>query len=185
MAVFVIIITACLIVALNVGVNGRKNAAQLKKQYNDGEISDVPVARVYKVLYWYVIFHFIYAIVIATWAFMSDRPWKKFTPQYVADHHLHESIHTLQMHYKIWMLVYILVPLALYTYVAFAKRMKAITTILWIFVALDVLSLPSSLSKPTYELIFDLAASAFTFLVLWSLIIKEPNLLKLLHVKEK
>lgn len=179
MAVFILILIASFIIGLNFATNGRKSATLLG---GDSETHAVPVARTYKVLYWYAGLHLLYGTVVTAWEFLFQRPWKRFTPQYVADHHLHKTVHFLQTQDKVVILIFCVVSVAMYIYLFFARSVRAVVALLGIFVGLDVLALLSALAKPTYStfrLILDVAVSAFTFLVFWSLLMKEPDFLKM------
>jgi len=182
MVVLLLILIAIFIVGLNFESGDRKKSTKKKKAT---EVLKEPVARSYKVLYWYVAVHVLYDIGHTAWDFIHTRPWGRYTPQYVAKYHEHHTVPYLQQRDKIVILSFLVFYLCLYAYMLTSKRPNNLFVIFVILFGFDVLNLPYVFHEPTYQLVFNLAMFGFTFLVLFSLRIREPDFLKLLRAFNK
>jgi hypothetical protein len=143
-----------------------------------------PIAKTYKILYWYAAAHIVEEIGTVLWQLLVTHPWRRYTADYAAKHHLHASVQFLQLQDKVGILVFPAIFIGIYVGIVRTKRRAAIIGILKVFVFLDVLGALNDLAKPTtYRLIIDVVSIGFVLLVLWSLSKREQDILKLVGLK--
>lgn len=180
MIIFLLTLLACFSIFFNAIDNKQNTHTSNGKTY---EVFKFPVARKYKVLYWYSGLHLLYTVAVSIWLLTMRHPWEKYTPTYITEHHLHHSAQYLQRYDKFEIVFILFTSMILYTYIIFSKIVKSIVSILIIFVAINVLYLLHDYNEPTNQLVFELLTGGFTFLVLWSLLIRQPNFFKMLRLK--
>lgn len=178
MSVYTSILIAFFVFGLSFARLGRNITSA---QNNKPEVFTEPVARTYTILYWSTAAHILAGILGIAWTFISTRPWKRYTTNYVAQHHLHNSTQFLQRQDEILILIGAMIGIVFIASTVFTQSMKYIIIILFILVGSDVLHVVTDFTGPTYRLLYDLLWTAFSALVLWSLVMREPDFPKLLR----
>lgn len=188
MAIAILILIAILIVGLNVAFGNwfrtvKESQPKVIVIQAEEEFSE-PVARKYPVLFLYALYHCIRIMIIFVWTVIVTRPWHKYTDQYVAKYNFHTSIPFLKLQYIVGTLGFAALFFAIYAYMLRTKDKKTITTILKLFIFLDLFDVLSGIAKPSLHSLYIVLSTGFDVLVLWSLLKREPNIFKLFRVKQ-
>lgn len=188
MAVAILILIGALIIGLNIAFGKRfraseKSPSKAKVTLAEEEFTE-PVSRTYRILFWYALYHCSKIVVTLLWTLIFTRPWQRYTAQYLSTHYIHASVPFLKLQDIVVFISEYAFFFAVYAYLLKSKDKKVIIMTMKWLVALNGFSLLFSLAKPSLYTSYAILASAFDVLVLWCLLKREPNLLKLFRIKQ-
>jgi hypothetical protein len=182
MPVVIIILLAIVIVVANRTLNKEKYP---EKTVKSPEINTVPVARKYKILYWYTGIQILYSAISLVWTTVFSHQYKTLSARFNGQNHPYISTQAVQNIDKITFIVTFsivgAVTIWVYSYLCISKNIKGIITILKILLGLEVLGIFVEMFRPNYLIIIGITFTIFTYLVLRSLTTQEPDFIKMVR----